>query len=63
MYFVVFGTGIVYMLKLIGNGPGDYSPDDTGHGPDVTPLNQRPSRPLFAAPDDVDPAIQLGKEA
>jgi cytochrome d ubiquinol oxidase subunit I len=62
MYFAVFGTGIVYMLKLIGRGPGDYTPDDTGHGPDGTPLNQRPSRPLSAAPDDVDPTVPLGKE-
>jgi cytochrome d ubiquinol oxidase subunit I len=51
------------MLKLIGKGPADLGPDDTGHGPDGTPLNQRPSRPLSAAPDDVDPAVPLGKEA
>jgi cytochrome bd ubiquinol oxidase subunit I len=63
MYFAVFGTGVAYMLKLIGKGPEDRGPDEPGDGPDGTPLNQRPSRPLSAAPDDVDPAIQFGKEA
>jgi cytochrome bd ubiquinol oxidase subunit I len=63
MYFAVFGTGVAYMLKLIGKGPEDHGPDEPGDGPDGTPLNQRPSRPLSAAPDDVDPAIQFGKEA
>jgi len=62
MYFAVFGSGIVYMLKLIGKGPADHDPDDAGPGPDGTPLNRRPARPLSAAPDDVDPAIPLGKE-
>jgi cytochrome bd ubiquinol oxidase subunit I len=63
MYFTVFGTGILYMLKLITKGPEDHDPDEPGGRPDGTPLNQRPSRPLSAAPDNVDPAIQLGKEA
>jgi len=63
MYIGVFGTGVVYMLRLIGKGPEDPGPDGAGGAPDGTPLNQRPSRPLSAAPDDVDPAIQLGKEA
>ena len=54
MYFAVFGTGVSYMLKLIGKGPQ--------HTEDETPLHdpgqsQRPARPLSAAPDDVDPAL------
>jgi cytochrome bd ubiquinol oxidase subunit I len=63
MYFAVFGTGVAYMLKLIGKGPEDHGPDEPGDGPDGRPLNERPSRPLSAAPDDVDTAIQFGKEA
>ncbi|MEO5325616.1 cytochrome ubiquinol oxidase subunit I [Mesorhizobium sp. CC13] len=47
VYFIVFGTGVRYMLKLVGKGPEDHeqeSPDDTG----------RPARPLSAAPDQMD---------
>jgi cytochrome bd ubiquinol oxidase subunit I len=52
MYFAVFGTGISYMIKLIGHGPesGEGAPGaDGGAG-------SRPARPLSAAPDDIDPA-------
>lgn len=62
MYFAVFGTGITYMLKLIGKGPLDDTPHEPGgdalYG---TPLNRRPSRPLSAAPDGIDPAIDTSK--
>jgi cytochrome d ubiquinol oxidase subunit I len=62
MYFAVFGTGITYMLKLIGKGPLDDVPHEPGGSAlDGTPLNRRPSRPLSAAPDDIDPAIDTGK--
>ncbi|MEJ6782884.1 cytochrome ubiquinol oxidase subunit I [Aminobacter sp. Piv2-1] len=47
VYFIVFGTGVRYMLKLVGKGPEDHeqeSPDDTG----------RPARPLSAAPGQLD---------
>jgi cytochrome bd ubiquinol oxidase subunit I len=51
MYFAVFGTGVMYMLKLVRQSPGVYVPpeleSDGLHG---TPLNQRPARPLSAAP-------------
>ncbi len=62
MYFAVFGTGVVYMLRLIGTGPNDHHPDDAGEALDGPPPNQRPSRPLSAAPDDVGPALDIGKE-
>ncbi|MEJ1974714.1 MAG: cytochrome ubiquinol oxidase subunit I [Acetobacteraceae bacterium] len=56
MYFTVFGTGVSYMLRLVAKGPdGAYvapPPGGEGHG-----LNQRPSRPLSAAPHDLDPII------
>ena len=47
VYFIVFGTGVRYMLKLVGKGPEDHEhepTDDTG----------RPARPLSAAPDQMD---------
>jgi cytochrome d ubiquinol oxidase subunit I len=50
MYFAVFGTGISYMLKLIAKGPHARGPSDLDD-----PTN-RPSRPISAAPDDIDPA-------
>jgi cytochrome d ubiquinol oxidase subunit I len=54
MYFIVFGTGIFYMLKLIAVGPQDFGPETPGPTIDLSgdaPLNARPSRPLSAAPD------------
>ena len=57
MYIAVFGTGVSYMIKLVAKGPEAHGPEGTpseGEGP-----HRRPSRPLSAAPDDVDPAIEL----
>ena len=51
MYFGIFGTGVVYLLKLIGKGPEDHGPDGPGDGLDGRPLHQRPARPLSAAPE------------
>ena len=45
MYFAVFGTGVSYMIKLVGRGP------DAGDG--HAPAGARPSRPLSAAPDEI----------
>ncbi|RCS24155.1 cytochrome ubiquinol oxidase subunit I [Phyllobacterium salinisoli] len=50
MYFVVFGTGVSYMLKLVAKGPGTFE-DSREHG-----QTERPARPLSAAPDHIDPA-------
>ncbi len=47
MYLRVFGTGISYILKLAAHGP-DGSGSNVGHTP-------TPSRPLSAAPDNIDP--------
>ncbi len=44
VYAAVFGTGIGYMLKLIGRGP-----DADENPPDGDAMNQRPARPLSAA--------------
>jgi cytochrome d ubiquinol oxidase subunit I len=58
VYVAVFGSGVVYMLKLVARGPDvDHAPDD-----DESP-RRRPARPLSAASDAIDPAIQRGKGA
>lgn len=54
MYFAVFGTGVSYMLKLVANGP---HPSEDGNPPHDSGQSQRPARPLSAAPDNVDPAL------
>lgn len=51
LYFCVFGTGIVYLLKLIATGP---KIDKEEKELDEEYLH-RPARPLSAAPDDIDP--------
>ncbi len=50
VYAAVFGTGIGYMLKLIGRGP---NPNE--NPPDGNALDQRPARPLSAATDPAQP--------
>lgn len=56
MYVAVFGIGISYMLKLVGHGPDEGTPDETI---DADPLQKRrPARPLSAAPDTVDHAFR-----
>jgi cytochrome d ubiquinol oxidase subunit I len=46
MYFIVFGVGIRYMLKLVGRGPQAHAPPEPEDD-----LKHRPARPLSAAPD------------
>lgn len=51
MYFIVFGTGVSYMLKLVAQGPeAHHEPEDAAEGG-----GGRPARPLSAAPDRVEP--------
>lgn len=52
IYAAVFGTGVVYMLKIVGKGPEAVRADE----PEESDADQakRPSRPLSAAPDRVD---------
>lgn len=59
MYIAVFGTGVSYMLKLVGHGPDHHAPgpreaDEPPHAPEHEGAHRRPARPLSAAPDDVD---------
>ena len=49
IYFVVFGAGTVYMLRLIRKGPSEHESDPSGGPGEV----HTPSRPLSAA-DDAD---------
>ena len=59
VYFLVFGTGITFMIKLVGAGPDKY-------GAEKPPLDQgqvrRAARPLSAAPDNIDPTIVRSEE-
>ncbi len=47
VYFIVFGTGVRYMLKLVGKGPEHHEPEPTDEA-------GRPARPLSAAPDEAE---------
>jgi cytochrome bd ubiquinol oxidase subunit I len=55
VYCTVFGTGISYMIKLVARGP------DASLSQAEEILHRRAVR-LFAAPDDVDPAVDLVKD-
>ncbi len=46
VYFVVFGIGTTYMLRLVGKGPE--SGEEDASTEDAAP---RPARPMSAAPD------------
>lgn len=50
VYAAVFGTGVAYMLKLVGKGP---SIDEASRTRQESGQAQRPARPLSAAPDDI----------
>lgn len=50
MYLGVFGTGVVYMLKLLRKVPGGNSPAPTA----AEALNQRPSRPLSVVSEGLE---------
>jgi cytochrome d ubiquinol oxidase subunit I len=55
VYFLVFGTGIYYMLKLMRTGPA--LPGHTPHGaPEQRSPNQTARRPLSAADHMIDAA-------
>jgi cytochrome d ubiquinol oxidase subunit I len=51
MYFFVFGTGITFMVKMMGHGP-----DKLGHDKPMRADEQscKPARPLSATPDSFD---------
>lgn len=55
LYFCVFGTGILYLLRLIAKGP------EAENQELKTEQLPRPARPLSATPDDVDP-LNFGSE-
>jgi cytochrome d ubiquinol oxidase subunit I len=54
VYFLVFGTGIYYMLKLMRSGPA--LPGQTPHGVPAHSPNQGARRPLSAADRLIDAA-------
>ena len=53
VYFLIFGFGISYMMKLVGKGPEpvEHHDDEPPHGDDN--MNQRPARPLSAVNDSL----------
>lgn len=52
VYFIVFGTGIGYMLRLVNHGPVVTEPPESGSDAlSGLPLGKRPARPLSAVPD------------
>jgi len=51
VYFLVFGAGIRFMLKIVANGPDKYGISEL---PPTSGQVRRASRPLSATPDDVD---------
>jgi cytochrome d ubiquinol oxidase subunit I len=51
-YFLVFGTGITFMLKMVAHGPEEHGADKPPQAPGQV---RRPARPLSAAPDNIDP--------
>ncbi|MCC2595560.1 cytochrome ubiquinol oxidase subunit I [Pusillimonas sp. MFBS29] len=60
VYFVVFGAGTIYMLRLIRKGPDEHEPPLPG-GPGES---RTPSRPISAASDDAaaEPATYVKDE-
>ena len=53
LYCVVFGAGVYYLLSIVAQAPKDLGPVDgppTG-GLEGGPLDERPARPMSAAPD------------
>jgi cytochrome d ubiquinol oxidase subunit I len=50
VYFIVFGVGTRYMLKLVAKGPEDHEHEPT----EDEHVAGRPSRPLSAAPDQME---------
>lgn len=59
IYFAVFGTGISYMLKLVAKGPTEVM---AGYAIPHGGQSLRPARPLSAAPDDIDPTVEIGSK-
>jgi len=59
VYFVVFGIGTRYMLKLVAKGPeaGEEEPSDEGRQG-----AGRPARPLSAAPDQAELVAPSGQK-
>ncbi|HET6387737.1 cytochrome ubiquinol oxidase subunit I [Hyphomicrobium sp.] len=59
LYIIVFGAGVIYMLKIVARGPDEEGPPEDAID---NPLH-RPSRPISAAENDaaVEPAETAGK--
>ncbi len=54
-YAIIFGAGVYYMMRLIGDGPQTGSHDDAPTPPPDRP-DKRPKRPLSVPDESPDPA-------
>lgn len=59
VYLIVFGIGVRYMLKLAAKGPEGNEPEP---GEEDSLGTARPARPLSAAPDQMEPAVQAHQQ-
>jgi len=60
VYFALFGTGIVYMLRLVRKGPQPHEGERVTHG--GAGRQRTPARPLSAAPEHVEGQGQATRE-
>ncbi|WP_322101421.1 cytochrome ubiquinol oxidase subunit I [Paraburkholderia sp. J41] len=61
VYFALFGTGLVYILRLVRKGPQPHEGERVRHG--GAGRARTPARPLSAASDDVDGRTRSNDEA
>ena len=54
VYFVLFGAGTVYVLRILAHGPAEQAAEDEPQGGPGQP--HQPARPMSAAPDRLDTA-------
>ena len=54
VYFVLFGAGTIYVLRILAHGPAEQAAEDEPQGGPGQP--HQPARPMSAAPDRLDTA-------
>lgn len=55
VYFILFGAGIMYILRLIRTGPQSHQPQEGGPGEQRTP-----ARPISAADESISDHMARG---
>ncbi len=59
VYFLVFGTGAIFMLRLVARGPQEHGSLEPSHDHGEV---RRPARPLSATPDSPDGSRTTNRE-